>query len=243
MTDFTQLRVRTPRRLEELFEQHVAPSMELVAGGRFEMGSEAWAADQSCGETPRHEVELSPFSISRIPVTNALYAVIENRRGGGPAGQRRHPVVNVTWHDAAAFAERLGCRLPTEAEWELACGAGSASQWCCDEHDLPRHAWYSENAGGEVRPVGLREPNSLGLLDMHGNIWEWCQDAYDQDYYSRTPRRDPVNSNGEAGGDRVCRGGSVHALAEMCRTRYRLHEPATFWAGDLGFRLAADLAP
>jgi formylglycine-generating enzyme required for sulfatase activity len=153
----------------------------------------------------------------------------------------------VTWHEASLFAAWVGCRLPTEAEWEFACGGGSDAEWCCaDEAELARHAWYSENAAGELHEVGTREPNRLGVFDCHGSVWEWCADAYDQDFYASSPSVDPAGPPPDTGVEaeprvhRVCRGGSVHALAEMCRTRYRLHEPASFWAGDLGFRLAWD---
>jgi formylglycine-generating enzyme required for sulfatase activity len=242
MRELTQLGVRVPGEVEEFVEPHLAEWMEVVPGGRFEMGSGEWRPDQSCGETPRHEVELAPFAISRTPVTNGLYALFNDSSHDLSAAARNYPVVNITWHTAVRFAGLLGCRLPTEAEWEFACGAGADSEWCCDEHELPRHAWYSENARGEVRAVARRTPNALGLFDVHGNVWEWCQDVYDQDYYARAPLRDPVNLENEVRGDRVCRGGSVHALADMCRTRYRLHEPPTFWAPDLGFRLVAELA-
>jgi formylglycine-generating enzyme required for sulfatase activity len=75
---------------------------------------------------------------------------------------------------------------------------------------------------------------------MHGSVWEWCRDAFAADWYSQSPRQDPVNLPGLSSGDRTSRGGSIHALAEMCRTRYRMPEPARYWASDLGFRLSRD---
>jgi sulfatase modifying factor 1 len=143
------------------------------------------------------------------------------------------------------FGLWVDCRLPTEAEWEYACGAGGDAEWCCaDEKDLPRYAWYSENSDGEIRTVASREPNALGLHDMHGNVWEWCHDAWDQDAFDRGRCADPVvdaavHDDDPAGGaDRVSRGGSALSLAEMCRTRFRYHDPPDYWAADLGFRLA-----
>lgn len=227
------------------YQEYVAPHMSPLNGGRFQMGTSRAHARHFCGETPRHVVELSPYHLAQTPVTNELYGLFDPSRRDVPACARRKPVVSVTWFDATLFALWMGCRLPTEAEWEFACGGGAESEWCCsDESLLSRYAWYSENSAGETHPVATRDPNALGLFDLHGNVWEWCQDIYDQDYYARSPIRDPVNpgasltQEGATHGDRVCRGGSRQLFAEMCRTRYRFHEPADFWAADLGFRLA-----
>lgn len=223
---------------EERYAAHVAPLLRRLDGCRFEMGSGVEERRHFCGEVPRHPVVLPAFAIGTVPVTNGLFALLDPARSAlGPD----LPVVDVTWFDAAVFALWVGCRLPTEAEWEYACGAGAAGQWCnADPGRLADHAWYSENAGGRAHPVAARAPNELGLFDLHGNVWEWCEDDYAADYYARAPLTDPVNVDGPTRRDthKVSRGGGFLALAEMCRTRYRLHDPAEFWAGDLGFRLA-----
>lgn len=232
------------RGSEERYAEHVAPAMVALDGGRFEMGTPAEEAGHFCGESPRHVVELRPFSIGAVPVTNELFAILDPQRGDVPAGDRRKPATEVSWSHAMLFALWVGGRLPTEAEWELACGAGSAAQWCCDdERDLRRFAWYSENSGGIIHAAGTMEPNAQGVFDMHGNTWEWCADLYEEDWYGRSPAIDPLNhrwpdGNGAAVPLEVCRGGSVHALAEMCRTRYRQSEPMDYWATDIGLRLA-----
>jgi formylglycine-generating enzyme required for sulfatase activity len=225
----------------ERFAEHVEPLLRTVPAGSFVMGTDPAAARHFCGETPRHEVVLSEFRIARVPVTNRLYALFDPRRAELPRDDLDKPVVDVSWFDATRFTRWMGCRLPTEAEWERACGAGAAGEWCCErEADLPRHAWFSETSQGELHEVGRLEPNALGLFDMHGNVWEWVVDAYDAGFYARSPRRDPVlDPAPDSGADRVCRGGSLHSLSEMCRTRYRLHDPPELWAFDLGFRLAA----
>lgn len=101
---------------------------------------------------------------------------------------------------------------------------------------MPRLAWFSENSHGVVQKVGTREENALGLYDLHGNVWDWCEDDYHEESYARRHGVDVVGLPE----DKVCRGGSVHALSEMCRTRYRMHEPPAFSAHDLGFRMVRD---
>jgi formylglycine-generating enzyme required for sulfatase activity/proteasome lid subunit RPN8/RPN11 len=228
---------------EERYHDHVERDMVSLGGTTFEMGSAPEEVRHFCGETPRHEVRLSRFLLSRFTVTKGLYALFD--RGVEPvAGERDLPAVNVSWFDAAVAALWFGCRLPTEAEWEFACGAGSAEQWCCPAQDLGEFAWYSENAGKIPHPVGTRKPNSWGLHDLHGNVWEWCQDDYLPDFYGVSPVVDPVATPTSAGTrlapvpHKVSRGGGFLALTEMCRTRYRLHDPAGYRATDLGFRLA-----
>jgi sulfatase modifying factor 1 len=235
----------------ERYAEHVASDMRHLGGGCFEMGTSSSDQGHFCGESPRHRVELSPYAIGAAPVTNELYGLFDPARlEAVSARERLAPVVDVTWFDAALFAAWMGCRLPTEAEWEFACGAGAGGQWCCEaELELARFAWFSDNASGVVHEAATREPNVHGLFDMHGNVWEWCRDAYDESWYARSPVRDPVNrepspsSVAAAGRHKVCRGGSVHALAEMCRTRYRLHDPPDYWASDLGFRVARAARP
>jgi formylglycine-generating enzyme required for sulfatase activity len=234
------------RESHERYAEHIAPLMRPVERLEFCMGTVSGSEGHFCGETPQHTVKLSPFAIAEVPVTNALYALFDPRYRDIPRRDRRMPVVDVTWFDSALFALWAGCRLPTEAEWELACGAGSADEWCyAAERELPRYAWYSENAGGRVHEVATREPNPLGLFDLHGNVWEWCEDVYDQDFYASSPTVDPIarSAPGAETADRVCRGGCMYSFAEMCRTRYRFHEPPEFWASDLGFRLARSLDP
>jgi formylglycine-generating enzyme required for sulfatase activity/proteasome lid subunit RPN8/RPN11 len=228
----------------ERYQEHIAPFMVPIESSRFEMGSDQGNSGHFCGEGPRHCCELSAFQIMRVQVTSGLFGLVETGRLNSPRSERGKPVVNVTWSEAALFALWMGCRLPTEAEWEFCCGAGSRTDWCCEsERQLRRYAWYSVNAHDQVQLVATREPNKLGLYDMHGNVWEWCQDDYDQDFYRHEPSVDPLN-RGSAGAragmrkGKVVRGGSMNALAEMCRTNYRFHEPAEFRAADLGFRLA-----
>jgi len=232
------------RESSERYGEHVASLMHEVGQSQFSMGTKPGSEAHFCGETPQHTVELSPFAIAEVPVTNALYGLFDPDYLDVPARDRHKPAVDVTWFDATLFALWVGCRLPTEAEWEFSCGGGASTEWCCtSERELNHYAWFSENSGGRIHPVATREPNSLGLFDLHGNVWEWCEDAYDQDFYVSSPVRDPAHRPQGLMAHRVCRGGCMHSFAEMCRTRYRFHEPPEFWAPDLGFRLARTIDP
>lgn len=222
---------------EQRFRDLVAPTMTAFAGATFVMGTRREDCGHFCGETPSHRLRLSPFALSRVPVTNEMYAVFDQTHAYAPA-ESRWPVVDVSWEEAVLCALWFGCRLPTEAEWEYACGMGSRGQWAvAEERELARLAWFSDSSSGVLHDVASREPNRLGLYDLHGQVWEWCADDYDPSYYARSPGVDPLCIAPDGWG-KVCRGGSIHALAEMCRTRYRQYEPPDFRASDLGFRLA-----
>jgi sulfatase modifying factor 1 len=238
------------RHSQQRYHDYIAGDMAILPSVRFEMGTPLQLSNHFCGESPRHTVELSPFGIAKTPVTNEIFGLFSGRQCGLSEEERRKPVLGVTWFDAAVFALWMGCRLPSEAEWEFACGAGSSGDWCGGEETLlPQYAWYSDNSQGMAPPVATRAANLFGLFDLHGNVWEWCQDGYHQDYYARLPIVDPIDGDSIANKNvfrethKVCRGGSFHALSEMCRTRYRLHEPPGFWAEDLGFRLAVNVDP
>ncbi|HXP63166.1 MAG TPA: formylglycine-generating enzyme family protein [Dongiaceae bacterium] len=156
--------------------------------------------------------------------------------------QARQPVVMVSWNDAQAYIRWLngggeeGYRLPTEAEWECACRAGSASAYSFgdDASRLGEYAWFAQNAGYVTHPAGQKKPNPWGLYDMHGNVWEWCQD-WMGDY----PSGSVVDPKGPASGQyRVLRGGSWHSPAVYCRSANRRTYGPDSRNISLGFRLA-----
>jgi formylglycine-generating enzyme required for sulfatase activity len=153
------------------------------------------------------------------------------------------PVVNVMWDDAKAFCEWLSrkegrhYRLPTEAEWEYACRAGTRTLFSFgdDVSDLGDHAWFDMNSLGKTHAVGQKRPNAWGLFDMHGNASQWCQDWYDHRYYAKSPTDDPT---GPAKGSlRVYRGGSWKYPAEFCRSLVRESDGAGVRRIYLGFRV------
>jgi formylglycine-generating enzyme required for sulfatase activity len=224
---------------EKRYHEHVARDMVSLGGTSFAMGSAPEEVRHFCGETPRHEVRLSRFLLSRFAVTKGLYALFDPR-AGFPADEGDLPAVNVSWFDAAVAALWFGCRLPTEAEWEFACGADSPEQWCCPEEQLGEFAWYSENAGRIPHPVGTRKPNSWGLHDLHGNVWEWCQDEWDPSYYDQFADSIAVDSPGpqtQAMVHRVTRGGCWMWGAGRCRSSYRDHSDPLGAMHVIGFRV------
>ncbi|MHC4250639.1 MAG: formylglycine-generating enzyme family protein [Planctomycetota bacterium] len=164
------------------------------------------------------------------------------------AQDNTHPVMAVSWNDAMVFCNwatrktRRDVRLPTEAEWEFACRAGSSGNWTCGDNEsvLKEHAWYGVNSGRQTHPVGQKKPNAWGLCDMHGNVWEWVADRYNASYYASSPREDPSGPAG--GGERLLRGGSLDTAAYACRSAFRYHKHPTFRTTNLGFRVAVSAA-
>ncbi len=165
----------------------------------------------------------------------------------------RHPVESVNWDEAIEFCRRLSAmpaeraarriyRLPTEAEWEFACRAGTTTRWYCgdDEAGVVEAAWFNKNADGMTHPVGEKKPNALGLYDMHGNVWQWCSDWYSKDYYAQSPSSDP--SGPAASSSRVLRGGNWSTSPCYCRSAYRLYCTPAYRRPFNGFRVVAEIA-
>lgn len=203
----------------------------LIPGGVFLMGSPETEEGRSDDEF-LHEVSLSDFYMGRYPVTNAEYgrflAAQPGMREPEYWGDRRYnqpnqPVVGVSWKDAQKYAAWAGLSLPSEAQWEYACRAGATTRYYTGdtENDLDRAGWYDQNSGGTLHPVGAKEPNAFGLYDMHGNVFEWCGDWYESDYYAQSPKENPAGP--ESGSYRVLRGGSWGRGARDCRSAYRYY--------------------
>ncbi|MDA1016282.1 MAG: SUMF1/EgtB/PvdO family nonheme iron enzyme [Planctomycetota bacterium] len=235
--------------------------LELVQieGGEFLMGgTENEAANPS--EMPQHRVVITqPFLLGKYAVTQAEYEAVMGKNPSQFTGNNRQPVENVSWLDAVEFCNRLsdqhglanyyqrkgddvtgeggeGFRLPTEAEWEYACRAGTSTRYNLGdaESDLKRAGWYGANAGKTTHPVGEKEPNSWGLFDMHGNVYEWCWDWFAN--YEQSPTDDP---RGPARASfRAYRGGSWSDSAQGCRSASRGRITPSNRYSDLGFRLA-----
>jgi formylglycine-generating enzyme required for sulfatase activity len=196
-----------------------------------------------------HEVALSPFLIGKYEVTRAEWAELRKgslsspdfRQGllpGKTNEENRRPQENLSWEDIHKTEAKTGLRLPTEAQWEYACRGGSPKPFE-GTGNLDDMGWFAGNSGAISHPVGKKGPNDFGLHDMHGNMWEWCEDLYDGSFYGKPNARepDPVSAAGSI--YRVIRGGGWFVAARACRSSVRAwEEPSERANVVLGFRLA-----
>lgn len=211
-----------------------------IAAGRFLMGSDRGLEL----ERPVHPVEIArAFLLGTYPVTQAEWRAVMGANPSEFPGDRR-PVENISWEDTQAFcrslARRTGrrVRLPTEAEWEYACRAGTTTEYFFgdDPAPLPDYAWFDVNSGEGTSPVGVRRPNPWGLHDLLGNVWEWCEDVWRGDYEG-APADGRARSDGEGQPRRVLRGGSWNYDAFRCRSAYRSREWKDFATNHFGLRV------
>jgi formylglycine-generating enzyme required for sulfatase activity len=222
------------------------PANEAEDGRPFDMGTPETDTDANPDEKPQHPVIVSPFLMQSTPITNRQFELFDpaHRHSRDQySSEDECPVIYVSHHMAEMFCLWLGdgCRLPTEAQWEYACRAGSTTKWCFDgdESQLKNYAWYSENSEGTTHAVGLLEPNAWGLFDMHGNVWEWCADWFDERYYKQLQSQTAINPLGPPNGSRrVDRGGSWCGTAGYCRSAFRSRCLPSFCSYFLGFRVA-----
>jgi formylglycine-generating enzyme required for sulfatase activity len=213
------------------------PPMTAIPAGKIVLWDE--------GSKTSWKAEVGAFLLAPWPVTRELYDAV---RGEAPSGSPRTPVTEVSWMEAVRFCNLLsretglipcystgedpdgqdvvrdgaadGFRLPSEAEWEYACRAGTSG---VRYGELDEIAWYRDNSGGELHDVATKAPNAWGLYDMIGNVWEWCWDVYDPKVY---------------GPYRVFRGGGAYDPPRGCRASCRRKSHPTLSIDDLGFRLA-----
>lgn len=221
--------------------------MVLVEGGTFNMGgSDAKAFDW---EKPVHRVEIDSFYIGKYPVTQDLWQAIMSARNNPSDFQgNKRPVNNISWEDTQDFLLKLnnqtgqGFRLPTEAEWEYAARGGRYSQGYlyAGSDRLKQVGWYKQNSGKETKEVGLLLANELGLYDMSGNVYEWCEDVW-HDSYNGAPADGSAWVDNSA--SHMFRGGCYFYESRYCRTSYRNINDPTFTYFNVGFRLALPFPP
>ena len=232
--------------------QHNLPdiAMVYVSGGTFTMGATSeQGSDAYDWEKPAHSVTLSGYYIGKYEVTQALWEAVMGSNPSKFKGDNL-PVECVSWDDVQEFLRKLNAmtgkryRLPTEAEWEFAARGGNSSRGYkySGSNNIDNVAWYTDNSGSRTHAVGTKSPNELGIYDMSGNVWEWCQDWYSGSYYGSSPRTNPQGPNSgsysELRGDcRVIRGGCWGNDAGDCRVSYRFRSPNACY-DYLGFRLA-----
>ena len=218
--------------------------MVRIEGGTFVMGATIeQGKDADDSEKPKHNVELDTFEISESPVTVAQYREYCDATGGKmPVAPSwgwidNHPIVNVSWYNANDFAKWKGCRLPTEAEWEFSARGGNLSKhYKYSGGNTPDEiGWFADNTGQTgTRPVRAKKTNELGLYDMSGNVYEWCND-WKYEYTSDTQ----INPMGpEEGIIKASKGGSWHSSTRSLRVSNRDDDPPEFYSHNVGFRIA-----
>ncbi len=240
-----------PTPLKEYTVNGVSFKMVKVSGGTFQMGATSeQGSDAYDYEKPVHSVTLSDYRIGETEVTQALWQAVMGSNPSEFTGDSQRPVENVSWNDCQTFIQTLNeltgmsFRLPTEAEWEFAARGGNSSESFkyAGSDTVGGVAWYWDNipsqssgtSGYGTQPVATKSPNELGLYDMSGNVYEWCQDWYGS--YSSSAQTDPVGPS--SGSDRVLRGGSWGSGAWCCRVSFRNCYYPSFRYDYYGLRLA-----
>jgi formylglycine-generating enzyme required for sulfatase activity len=258
------MQVQTATAFNLPLSSEVGLEMVMIPGGKFWMGSPETEAERDPNEGPRHLVAIASFSLSQFPITQAQWRIVASwpkvKRSLSlyPAdfeGDDR-PVEQVTWYDCMEFCARLSqytgqtYRLPSEAEWEYACRAGTTTPFHCGDTLAPDLAnydgnfVYGEGATGAYRQQttsirSFRYANPFGLFDMHGNVWEWCLDSWHDSYQEA-----PVDGRAWEDLDQpyhVLRGGAWYCLPGLCRSAQRhWNQPDTGGSG-IGFRVVCEI--
>ena len=237
------LEAATNAEIETFTVNGVVFKMVKVEGGTFQMGGASeQGSDAYDREYPIHSVTLSDYYIGQTQVTQELWEAVMGSNPSYFKGNNQCPVENVSWNDSQEFIEKLNrltgknFRLPTEAEWEYAARGGNKSKGYkySGSNVADAVAWYDKNSGSKTHPVAQKQANELGLYDMSGNVWEWCQDWYD-DYTSHS-QSNPKEAN--IGSNRVLRGGSWYSFARIVRVSFRIHYSPDCRFNDYGLRLA-----
>ncbi|QDV91080.1 Serine/threonine-protein kinase pkn1 [Phycisphaerae bacterium RAS2] len=224
----------------------------LIPAGEFMMGSPDDEEDRDSDEGPQHRVRISkPFYMGKYEVTQAQWQAIMGSNPSRFKGDGTLPVDSVSWEDCQAFCKKLSSRsgkevrLPSEAEWEYACRAGTTTRFCFGDSDssLGSYAWYDENSDNKTHSVGGKRANAWGLHDMHGNVWEWCEDTH-HDNYTGAPTDGRAWTTGGKQTSRVLRGGSwVIGDRWVLRSAFRSRNTPDFRNFFNGLRVAAGISP
>ena len=248
-----QLQAQSPKEITN----SIGMKLVLIPKGTFMMGSPETEKGRQENET-QHEVTISKdYYLGVHEVTQAQYETVMGKNPshfqGAIVGNENAdlPVENVSWDDAVEFCKKLSdlpeekkagrvYRLPTEAQWENACRAGSKTAYLFDDEEglLPEYGWFNRNSSNRTHTVGLLEPNAWGLYDMHGNVWEWCSDWYGE--YPKGAVRNPTGP--KVGSDRVYRGGCWDFEAANCRSAFRNWNYPSLRLDYYGLRVALSLS-
>ncbi len=216
--------------------------MIFIKGGTFQMGDTF--GDGSDDEKPVHTVTVSDFYMSKYEVTQKLWRMVMGNNPSDFTNCDDCPVENVSWNDAQDFIGKLNAitgkkyRLPYEAEWEYAARSGGKSEKYAGGSNPDALGWHNGNSGSKTHPVGQKQPNGLGLYDMTGNVWEWCEDWYGENYYSQSSSYNPKGPSG--GSYRVLRGGSWKSRTNVTCVSNRLWFEPDLWVNSRGFRIVRE---
>ena len=250
-----QERVKELLYAGETFTNGIGQKIIWVKSGSFWMGAkpidveglsfEERVKAENSNEASGRKVELSGYYLSATEVTQEQYFKVLGKHPSKFGPGANLPVEQVSWNDAVAFCKKLteqekaagrlpegfAYTLPTEAEWEYACRAGTEGDYA---GDLNKMAWFKDNSGGKTHPVGKKKPNAWGFYDMHGNVWERCLDWYGS--YEGLGTKDPTGN--ATGSNRVIRGGGWSGGASGCRSAYRYRDAPGYRHSFQGFRVA-----
>ena len=228
---------------QKMPEKPIPPiKVVYVKGSCFEMGD--FAGDGDDDERPVHEICLGDYYLMETEVTQELFEAVMGFNPIKPPDPKK-PMSNISWFWANRFVKKLNertksfYRFPSEAEWEYAAREGGKKiRWAGtnDPFDLKDYAWFSENSEPEINQVAKRKPNALGLYDMSGNVWEWCDDNFDFDYYQKSPKKNPYGADESMW--KAIRGGSIADGVFKLRTTYRHALEPQLRNEATGFRLA-----
>ena len=232
----------------DTYTNSIGMEFVLIPAGEFEMGSPSDEEDRYDDEGPAHTVTIEEsYYLGKYEVTQEQWKAVMGSNPSCFEGDDL-PVEKVSWNDVQEFIEKLNemegtdkyC-LPSEAEWEYACRAGTTTRYSFgdDESELEDYAWYSSNSNSKTHVVGQKKPNAWGLYDMHGNVWEWCQDAYHSDYDGAPSDGSAWEDSGSS--DRVDRGGGWGSGARSCRSALRGWDDPGAHGDYLGFRVLRKL--
>lgn len=236
----------TPLLHFQVKDQHF--TMIFVQGGTFWMGADPERDEDTFGdEVPLHLVNVPNFYLAQHQVNQNLWQALMDDNPAYFTGMN-HPIETVSWDDAQGFIQKLNTltghsfRLPSEAEWEYAARGGQYGLGCryAGSNRLKEVGWYGENSHEESKKTSQKYPNELGLYDMSGNVWEWCEDDWHRNYEG-APQDGSAWIDAERGSYRVYRGGAWSNNSQSCRSAYRYYWTPVDRYSHLGFRLALSL--